>query len=765
MLDQPQKQTNPLGALTRSLLAAGIGQMPIRQPIGFAAGGIINEQTHPQLAGSVTPSTAMQPVGSLGRAPKPSGISAPPNFGDNSSAGLNARLQFMQSQNAGVQIGDASKPLDSSQEISQTANSPLNAGAPRETTWQEDSDARQARINDMASSLKTMEANGRANSLMGSSSSITRSVPGFAEGGVIQKETPDELMARMAAKYGAPNSNPMKQAAPQASPPPVAPAPKSSNPLTALTGIFSRRKEQIDKASGYANGGKIKGPGTPTSDSIPAQVRETGEPIKVSTQERIVSHAQEGVLQGLAKRLGFDGLDQLLEAGTGRPVGPTINAGKRAAENGLSPDDEARRMNYLTAQSSPAGISSNTSTNRNPMATPTTMMSLQRPANQLPEMRSSAPLGIAAPTATDPDTDGRRQYSPGYGEAFANRGGVSYGSAGLTALDQQPAPRDDSGYSAARDASRTNPLSASANIGGRQSAPNENESVLASRQRAHQVQNKLREFRDVGAGITAQRGQNGQLSIGNFGTENITDSGKRALDDSASALIDQKNSTYNPARQLENMQRLRLTSDLTDSTITDPAVRDHAAKALGIMGNPLDQQIKRNRIEAGSIANASSSQLGKLKEQYVNETDPNTQSAQAEKIRVITGKGRNDAGDKLTLPQVRSNFEIDAARKAVSGLTAEEIKRKTSNYTATGRENPDFDPTMAKAVSLANRRKYGADDHFDQNQQTQQPAGSDGDVTTRFRSDQAMQGHKLGKQTDMGVEVLDASGKLVGHYR
>jgi hypothetical protein len=28
-----------------------------------------------------------------------------------------------------------------------------------------------------------------------------------------------------------------------------------------------------------------------------------------------------------------------------------------------------------------------------------------------------------------------------------------------------------------------------------------------------------------------------------------------------------------------------------------------------------------------------------------------------------------------------------------------------------------------------------------------------------------MQGHMLGKQTEQGVEVLDASGKLIGHYR
>lgn len=38
--------------------------------------------------------------------------------------------------------------------------------------------------------------------------------------------------------------------------------------------------------------------------------------------------------------------------------------------------------------------------------------------------------------------------------------------------------------------------------------------------------------------------------------------------------------------------------------------------------------------------------------------------------------------------------------------------------------NPEYDPTLAKAVTLANRRKVGADDDFDQRQQPQQPAGA-----------------------------------------
>ncbi len=107
--------------------------------------------------------------------------------------------------------------------------------------------------------------------------------------------------------------------------------------LQKAAGLFSGRGKQIDKAAGYANGGKIEGPGTPTSDSIPAVVQETGEPIQVSDTERILSAKQELLLQKIAKLFGFDSVDAMLEAGTGKPVGPTVKGGKRAASDGMTP--------------------------------------------------------------------------------------------------------------------------------------------------------------------------------------------------------------------------------------------------------------------------------------------------------------------------------------------------------------------------------------------------------------------------------------------
>lgn len=231
------------------------------------------------------------------------------------------------------------------------------------SSFQQDTDARQSRITAYADRLKTMEANGRANSLMGSSSTITR---GFAEGGKID---PDELMRQMSAKYGAPAAGPVtQQPAVQPAPPPVQqqqPKPQQG-PGSGIFGVLKGRAAQIDKASGYANGkspegrpsgaamasmgltvglgGKIDGPGIPTSDSIPASVRETGEPIKVSTEERILSKSQDAFLEEIAQASGFDSLNDMLQAGTGQPVGPTIKAGRRAAASGMEPEREPEQQ-------------------------------------------------------------------------------------------------------------------------------------------------------------------------------------------------------------------------------------------------------------------------------------------------------------------------------------------------------------------------------------------------------------------------------------
>jgi hypothetical protein len=169
-------------------------------------------------------------------------------------------------------------------------------------------------------------------------------VRGYADGGEIDPEMQRKIDANKAKYNPQPKSSLFsglfgsKPAQPQPQPPVQA--------QTGMIGAIQNRNEELKKAANYKNGGKIEGPGTPTSDSIEAEVEddddgEENETIKVSTKERILSHEQDMLVEALAKKMGFKSLDAMLEAGTGKPVGPTMKGGTAAAGNGafINPND------------------------------------------------------------------------------------------------------------------------------------------------------------------------------------------------------------------------------------------------------------------------------------------------------------------------------------------------------------------------------------------------------------------------------------------
>lgn len=131
------------------------------------------------------------------------------------------------------------------------------------------------------------------------------------------------------------------------------------------------------------------------------------------------------------------------------------------------------------------------------------------------------------------------------------------------------------------------------------------------------------------------------------------------------------------------------------------------------------------------------------------------------------GTMRTSAPKGLTLTQERSNEEIQAARDAVAGMSPQDIARRTAKATNTGRENPDYDPGLARQASLAGRRKVGEDEAFDTRQgaaPAEAPASDRADVAKRFRADKTMMNRTLGKETQHGVEVLE-KGRLIGYFQ
>ena len=173
----------------------------------------------------------------------------------------------------------------------------------------------------------------------------------------------------------------------------------------------------------------------------------------------------------------------------------------------------------------------------------------------------------------------------------------------------------------------------------------------------------------------------------------------------------------------------------------------------------------RNTLAAGRLAQGERrlDLTADLNDAKIDNLDARSDLAAARMDSVGTGQ-------KLTSAQLVRNAEIDAARKKIDGIDPAAIRVKTSKFSATGRENPDYDPSLSRAAGLAGRRKVGDDPWFDQmngggdTQPAAKPRADVADLANRFASDPAMKSMRMGRLTPQGREVIDASGKLVGYY-
>lgn len=523
--------------------------------------------------------------------------------------------------------------------------------------------------------------------------------------------------------------------------------PEAQGITTGIVGLLKGRAAAIDKAAGYANGGKpggglIVGPGTAKSDSIPAKVSETGENIKVSTEERILSKAQDTFLQSVAMNAGYESLDAMLEDGTGKPVGPVIRGGKRAAADGLPPDDDpfAYRGGIEFGGNGPVNGPDSTALGPSAgIAVAPGADDRSKAAIAAPPSLGGAPLARSEPLGTltaptnglvMPDKPQAQRQAQGMSRLISELGVTAPGATG----------RDASGIITADSASASagNPMTRSGGIAGGIDMAGVN-GILAR-------ENKAR-----GEMIDSMVKANGGNGIAILGGDGPTETDKINAERTARWRQDDLISLAQRGNQGAIAAALHANAQ-TES------------EAMRTAGATANEQTRGALLQRGQ-------DLGLQRAAERNDVLTRGQDMRAGTAADRIASNETIAGARIaersgpTLGQQRGNAEIDAARERIAGMDATEIKRKTANFTSTGRENPDFDPTLAKAVTLANRRKVGDDQHFDQREQPRQPSGNDGDTLMRFRADQGMRGHTTGKQTENGIEVFDAAGRLIGHYR
>ena len=401
----------------------------------------------------------------------------------------------------------------------------------------------------------------------------------MADGG-ITKETPDQLMARMSAKYGAPaagpvQSAPVQQPAPQPVPKPQAP---QQGIAAGIRGMFGNRQQQLDeqerKANGMANGGIVRGKGTPTSDDVPVKIK--GEDYNLSDTEAVLpSKTRQALGEMLGAKPGDVAqanklVEAFIENTNGKPP-VSVNEGVNLANGGLL-DEEARKIDYqaVTGVQAPAptpapvaqpqgggwsigksGLGSNvqvTTGDAARLSAPAVQQGIATMRNQLatPQPAAASGSNYVGNGPTDPDTNGRQAIA-------APSNAVQRGIETMRGqFNQNPAPSENALASAAanehikslypagtfdKPAALTAPASAGApkpasgsaspSSARTQEVANANESSLGGRQGAYMIENNLRSFEDKGNGIARTVGANGQRSFTNVGTENVTDATKQ----------------------------------------------------------------------------------------------------------------------------------------------------------------------------------------------------------------------------------------------
>ncbi len=386
-----------------------------------------------------------------------------------------------------------------------------------------------------------------------------------------QPESAEQVMARMAAKYGV---SAQPTAAPVQAPQPVQqapqPAPQRQGLMGAAMGLIGGRAAQIDKAvNGYAEGGIVRGQGGPTDDEVPMQV--AGKDVNLSNSEAVLPVK---TVQALG---GPEAVEHLIEETNGKPpVRGGLRAGGEYAD-GWSLGSGQKPTIYdnggLPAQVVQAGVD----TMRGQLATPVVQQGIDKMRSQLAQSQ------VSVDVPTDPDTDGRRTYSTPTAPAFINRGATAQpqkptGLAAQTDYSNEGRAKPQPGINPISTVDRTlvdNTLGKDATIPqGLRNRWADNDPMKAQQYiSADNAANGLRNNPTDGHGVVSIQQADGKFKNTLMSPSQYTGAdGKPTSDWSKTAQFAQGTAQAQKDKEsLRAMQRDRFTRD-TQSDITDPNV-------------------------------------------------------------------------------------------------------------------------------------------------------------------------------------------------
>ena len=535
----------------------------------------------------------------------------------------------------------------------------------------------------------------------------------YADGGVVAKETPEQLMARMAAKYGVGSSS-SQESPPAPKPAAVPQATGQSVSIGKTIDAISSRNNELRKAANYANGGVVqkiaefRGKGGPKDDKIPVKV--AGNEINVSNGEKAV------ILPAVTAKnpLAIAQIENIIQATNGAPPNQALKDGGKywrgllepAPANGFDPQThrgvQSLMPGHVPGSEKPLG-------GENPLRAIASVLPEDAPLRKMAERQTASPAGKTTNGASAiPSSPSSPLASVSYGEGLTTPGSpvaASYSTVPATpaAPEFTVANTGQEGVSKVTGAGMKSPLytnvsDSTAAAEGLKAAGTNTVSVNAGNEalaRENALRQKIIDKQQPGATIAiADQGRaETQALMDKWGREQATQALSR-MNPSASGAVAHLMAADRHAETAANGQALAANTAMRGQDITaNTAMADQQNRMKlereRLAGNPLDQETKR-------LGNESQQRIAKLQQAIIDPaTDDATRAIASRNLLALNGK---------TDPAPYRAFQVGGGTNAMGEKEASDVavvNERTGEVMRSGKGQ------QPQAIPAANEREVG----------------------------------------------------------
>jgi hypothetical protein len=533
----------------------------------------------------------------------------------------------------------------------------------------------------------------------------------YADGGVVAKETPEQLMARMAAKYGVGSSS-SQESPPAPKPAAVPQATGQSVSIGKTIDAISSRNNELRKAANYANGGVVqkiaefRGKGGPKDDKIPVKV--AGNEINVSNGEKAV------ILPAATAKnpLAIAQIEDIIQATNGAPPNRVLKDGGMYMRGLLEPDPangfdpqthkgvQPLLPGHVPGTETPLG-------GENPLKSIAAVLPQESPLrNVIEKQPSSIPQTTAPMNRAGAPGSPLSTVKPGEGVTSTGAPAAADFSSNPTAPaapDLKVSDTSQSGISKVTGAGMKSPLytnvsDPAAAVDGLKAAEANTVNMKAGNEalaRENALRQEIIDKQQPGAMIAiADQGRaETQALMDKWGREQATQALSR-MNPRDSGAVAHLMAADRHAETAANGQALAANTAMRGQDITaNTAMADQQNRMKmereRVAGNPLDQETKR-------LGNESQQRIAKLQQAIIDPaTDDATRAIASRNLLALNGK---------TEPAPYRAIQVGGGTNAMGEKEAADVavvNERTGEVSRTGKGQPP------QAIPAANEREIG----------------------------------------------------------